>query len=847
MLDKDAYLKFLESKIDTGGNDAVVEFDFSQIHLSTFPHQRDAIMWALRQQCALIAMSFGLGKTQIETEIARLLVNGYTDRKFLLVCPLGVRHQFIEMDGPRLGVNWQYVYDDKELEESETPFCVTNYEAVRDGRIVPSKHNLIGVSLDEGSVMRSLGTKTVDVYLSAFKDVPYRFVATATPCPNNYREIIYYADFLGIMDHGQALTRWFKRNPNKAGDLQIHPQHEREFWLWVSTWALFLYRPSDMGYPDTGYELPPLNVYWHRIPVDHTRAFEYTDNRGQHKLLVDATGSVSQLAHEKRATLPDRVARMKEIIDAEPDEHWLLWHNLEDERRAIEMEIPKSISVFGSLALEEREQRVMDFSNGRIPILATKPELSGSGCNFQHFCHKNIFLGIDYKFEDFIQAIHRTDRFQQTESVDVHVIYAESEDLVAQALRRKWEQFDALVENMRQIIRDYGLDHKAIDENLRRKIGVTRMETISERFRAACNDSVLELPTLPDNSVGLELTSIPFGNHYEYTTQIEDMGHNQDNDTFFEQMDFLLPELLRVLKPGRVCAVHVKDRILYKHQTASGITEVDPFSDLTREAFQNHGFLYEGRRTIVTDVVRENNSTYRLGWSEMTEGDAAKMGSGLPEYMLLFRKRPTQQNTVRADEPVTKSKEDYTRGRWQITAHGFWQSNGNVIVPQEPEQQVGFLLDLLHAKEPYDFEAHVKRLEDLDEKGNLPSSYFCEPPESKSTWVWDDVTFMRCLNSSQSRRKEANHICPLPFDIVDRAINLYSNPGDVVLDPFAGLFTVPYRAIKLGRIGWGIELSPDYYRDGVYYCQQIEKEVLAPTLFDLMDGRVFAELNKVAG
>lgn len=739
------------------------------------------------------------------------------------------------MDGPRLGVNWQYVYDDDELARSPTPFCVTNYEAVRDGRITPNKHNLIGVSLDEGSVMRSLGTKTVDVYLSAFKDVPYRFVATATPCPNNYREIIYYADFLGIMDHGQALTRWFKRNPSKAGDLQIHPQHEREFWLWVSTWALFLYRPSDMGYDDTGYELPELRVTWHRIPVDHTRAFEYTDNRGQGKLLIDATGSVSQLAHEKRATLPDRIAKMSEIIGAEPDEHWLLWHNLEDERRAIEAGIPTSVSVFGSLDLEERERRVVDFSNGRIPILATKPELSGSGCNFQHHCHKNVFLGIDYKFEDFIQAIHRTHRFQQTEPVDVHVIYAESEDLVAQALRRKWEQFDSLVENMRQIIRDYGLDHKAIDENLKRKIGVTRMETISERFRAACNDCVLELPSLPDNSVGLIHTSIPFGNHYEYTTQIEDMGHNANNDTFFAQMDFLLPELLRVLKPGRVCAVHVKDRILYKHQTASGITEVDPFSDLTVTAFRNHGFLYEGRRTIVTDVVRENNSTYRLGWSEMTEGDAAKMGSGLPEYLLLFRKRPTQQNTVRADEPVVKSKENYTRGRWQITAHGFWQSDGDVLVPQEPEQQVKFLLDLLHAKEPYDFEAHVKRLEDLDAKGNLPSSYFCEPPESHSSWVWDDVTFMRCLNSSQSRRKEANHICPLPFDIVERVINLYSNPGDVVLDPFAGLFTVPYCAIKLGRVGWGIELSPEYYADGVYYCQQVEQEVLAPTLFDLMD------------
>lgn len=364
---------------------------------------------------------------------------------------------------------------------------------------------------------------------------------------------------------------------------------------------------------------------------------------------------------------------------------------------------------------------------------------------------------------------------------------------------------------MRGIIRRYGLDHRMKNEVLKRRIGVRRQEVNGEFWQAFNNDCVLEMENIAADSIGLIHTSIPFGNHYEYTVQYEDFGHNAGNDEFFEQMDYLIPQLYRTLKPGRVAAIHVKDRILYGHQTASGCMEVDPFSDLTVQAFRKHGFLYEGRRTIVTDVVRENNSTYRLGWTEMTR-DASKMGSGLPEYLLLFRKPPTHRDTARADEPVRKNKPDFSRGRWQIDAHSFWRSNGNIIVP-------------------YDYEMHVRELEQLDERGQLPSSYFARPPQSTSEAVWDDIVFMHCLNASQTRRKRQNHVCPLPLDIVNRTITLYSNPLDTVLDPFAGLFTVPYCAIKLGRKGIGIELNEEYFLDGIRYCKNAEYDATVPTLF----------------
>lgn len=823
------YQEWLKTKVDI-----VESTGFTvqphELHPSTFPHQTDAIIWAARLGHGLIAMSFGLGKTHIQVELARL-VHQRTGGKFLIVCPLGIKHQFSEEDGPRLGVNFEYVRTDAEIEAAKTPYLITNYERLRDGDITPANHDITGASLDEGSVLRSLGSKTYQVFLDLFDHLNYKWVCTATPSPNRYRELIYYANWLGIMDTGQALTRFFQRDVNKAGNLTLHPQHEKKFWLWVASWALFVYKPSDLGYSDEGYDLPKLNVTWHRLPVDQTRAWAQTDNRGQHRLFLDAAGGVKEASAEKRATIDARIEKMQEIMADNPRRHWLLWHDLEDERRAIEKTVPGSTSVYGSQALDLREQRILDFSHGKIPILATKPRIAGSGCNFQKFCYSNIFLGVGYKFQDFIQAVHRTHRFQQPKPVDIHIIYAESEDQVVNVLKTKWAQHDKLVAKMQGIVKRYGLVHQALNKELSRTFDLEPERVDGDLFTAINNDTVLECSEFEDNSIDLIHTSVPFGDHYEYTVNYQDFGHNHGDDNFWRQMDFLIPNWLRILKPGRICAVHVKDRVLYGHQTPHGFMEISPFSDECVFAMKKHGFMYEGRRTIVTDVVRENNSTYRLGWTEMTK-DATKMGCGLPEYLLLFRKPPSSPEDQRADEPVTKDKEDYTRGRWQIDAHSFWRSSGDT---------------LLTPAEAYDYEAHVGRLEAKDENGNLPATFFYEPPASNSDWVWDDISFMRVLNAEQRRKKLANHICPLPYDIVTRTIRLYSNEGDVVLDPFAGLFTVPVKAIELGRRAIGIELNYEYFDAGAKYCKQAEDKAKAPTLFDWLALQEEIEANNGHG
>lgn len=245
-----------------------------------------------------------------------------------------------------------------------------------------------------------------------------------------------------------------------------------------------------------------------------------------------------------------------------------------------------------------------------------------------------------------------------------------------------------------------------------------------------------------------------------------------------------------------------------------------------------------GMITVVTDVVRENNQTYRLGWSENCK-DGSKMGVGCPEYVLLFRKLPTDTSNAYADDPVVKSKEEYPRSQWQIDAHAFWKSSGNRLLTSDEfsAMDVDKARRYFRSEDSdniYDYKRHCDIAETMEQAGRLPSTFMAVNPVSNSDMVWDDVIRMRTLNTQQSRRRQQNHVCPLQLDIVERIINRYSNTGDVVFDPFGGIGTVPYQAIKMGRRGLSTELNTDYFRDSLRYLREVEESVTAPTLFDLI-------------
>jgi hypothetical protein len=301
-------------------------------------------------------------------------------------------------------------------------------------------------------------------------------------------------------------------------------------------------------------------------------------------------------------------------------------------------------------------------------------------------------------------------------------------------------------------------------------------------------------------------------------------------------MDYLTPELLRVLQPGRIAAIHVKDRINFGNVTGKGVPTVSPFHCEAIFHYIKHGFDYMGLITVVTDVVRENNQTYRLGWTEQCK-DGSKMGVGSPEYVIIMRKPQTDRTKAYADIPIVKDKSEYSRSRWQIDAHAFWRSSGDRQL--RVDEMASYPMETLtrvfkkHNMETlYDYEKHVELGEGLDAKGSLPAYFMALQPVSHHPDVWTDINRMLTLNSEQARRNVQLHICPLQFDIVDRIITRYSNKGDRVYDPFGGIGTVPLRALKLGRKGYGVELNNQSFVDAVGYLKAYDACKNIPTLFD---------------
>jgi DNA modification methylase len=857
------YADFLADKRPVAAASGI-ELPLEAINPALKPHTRAMVQWAARGGRRAVFASFGLHKTSTQIELLRALktrVGG----EALIVLPLGVRQEFTRDAGlyfaGDFAVSLRFIRSAEELAtcqaEGGEQIYLTNYETVRDGKLDPALFTI--ATLDEASCLRGFGgTKVFREFMRLFEAVPYRFVATATPSPNEYIELLAYAAFLGVMDVGQAKTRFFRRNSEKADELTLHPHKEREFWLWVSSWALFVSKPSDLGFSDDGYQLPALDVRWHEIPSDHASAGIERD--GQGKIFRDVAMGVVGAAREKRDSLSARVAKMMEIRAEDPAAHRILWHDLEAERKAIEAAIPSVRSVYGAQKLDLREQAIIAFSDGAFPELAAKPVIAGSGCNFQRHCAWAVFLGIGFKFNDFIQAIHRIQRFGQTRPVRIDLIHTEAERGVREELEAKWRRHEEQVAIMTSIIREYGLSRAAMAEEMTRAMGVERVVVTGEGYTLANNDCVDEMGRVPADSVDLIVTSIPFSTQYEYSPNYADFGHTDDNEHFWRQMNYLTPLLLRALKPGRNACIHVKDRIIPGGMTGLGFQTVYPFSDDTVAHFTGHGFAYLGRKTLVTDVVRENAQTYRLGWSEQCK-DGTRMGCGLPEYMLYFRKPPTDHSDGYADEPVRKLKraaqdggwtgEGYSRARWQLDAAAFTRTPGNRLLM--PQELVGLAADVAYRLWKrfnlgaiYDFEHHVAVAEARELVGQLPPDFALLPVHSWHDEVVTGGAQMRSLNTMQAARGAEKHLCPLPFDIVDREITQRSQPGELVLDPFGGLMTVPYRALLKGRRGYGVELSPTYFADGMKYCEAAAQQVAVPCLFDLLDAETAGDQREAA-
>ncbi len=841
------------------------------------PHQADIVKWAVNGGRRAIFARYGLGKSVMQLEILRLIVEhgperrgkfGTIDaRRGLIVAPLGVRFDIIADGRNLLDTEVRFIRSTAEVDPEWSGLYVTNYESVRDGKL--DVDLFVAVSLDEAAVLRSFGSETYQRFLPIFANVPFRFVATATPAPNRHKELIHYAGFLGIMDTGQALTRFFKRDSSKAGNLKIHPHKKREFMLWLNTWACFIQRPSDLGYADEGYALPPLEVLWEEVEVDLQS--DQVEKNGQGVLVRAGAKSAVESSREKRHTMDARVAKAMQIVDKHADSGFgqiILWCDLNDEQDALEAGLRdlglSYSSIRGAQSDEEVEEELRKWLVGETYALIGKPMMLGRGLNLQQ-CSEAVFVGVTHKYEQTVQAIHRIHRFGQMNACRVHLLYGESETDVKDNLLTKWQEDDALTDTMSEVIREFGLNATAVSSELARAMGMERDTFEGQDWRIALNDSVVEWRDhVEPESVGLIVTSIPFGGKYEYSPNYADFGHVDDNGQFWWQMDYLTPSLHKALMPGRILAVHVKDFPLYGSVTGTGVYTFDTMHAEAIAHYTSHGFDYFGMITVTTDVVRENNQTYRLSYSQMLQ-DHSRMGVGSPEYVLLFHKPQTNRSNGWADTPVTKmcavhlpmlkkkkprsqwgpcdpdqACADYSVGQWQIDAAAEWRTGGDRLlsVDELAVLEVGKRAKLFTAQSErtvYDYEAHVALADRLAAKNALPGTFASLVPGSWRGDVWTDVLRIDTLNSEQRRREVEAHICPFPLDIPRRLIAMYSNPGELVADPFSGLGSTVLEAVRQGRRGFGSELNPVSVADSVVYLTRHDNEANAPTLFDLID------------
>lgn len=442
------YETFLKNKVRLAESSGT-QFDESLINPALKPHNKLMVKWLINGGRRACFASFGLHKTVTQLEAIRIILLS-TGGRGLIICPLGVRQEFIKDSKNILGWEVPPKFIRRIEEADETGIYITNYETVRDGKLDPRLFEV--ASLDEASILRGFGgSKTFREFMRLFTGdagplgdrrgteyVKYRFVATATPSPNEYIELLAYADFLGIMDVSQAKTRFFKRDSTQADKLRLHKHKEEEFWLWVASWALFVTKPSDITgnvIDDIGYDLPPLDIRWHELPSDHSTAG--MEKHGQFRMFKNLAVGIQMSAKEKRESLTARLNKMLELRQENPDAHRIIWHDLEDERRAITKAIPSCAAVFGAQKLEDREDIISAFSIGDLAEIAGKPSMIGSGTNLQRFCSWAIYLGIGFKFNDFIQSIHRLLRFLQPGTVRIDLIYTEAEREIRKQLERK--------------------------------------------------------------------------------------------------------------------------------------------------------------------------------------------------------------------------------------------------------------------------------------------------------------------------------------------------------------------------------------------------------------------------
>ena len=727
------YDEFIDAKTKRAARSG---FEPKAMTAPLFPWQWHVTQWAIRTGRAAMFEDCGLGKTAQQLEWAHQVVT-HTNLPVLILTPLAVARQTAH-EGEKFGITATVIESPDEM--TGPAIYITNYEKIDHFDGV----EFSGVVLDESSILKNFTGKTRIKLTERFRDTPYRLCCTATPSPNDYTEIGQHADFLGVCTPMQMLSTFFINDTFNTGDWRVKKHAEKQFWEWVSTWAACISKPSDIGFDDEGYDLPPLNMQTKIVHVDHT-------NHSGEELFRNATLSATTMHKELRLTAEMRVAAVADMVNGS-DETWIVWCNTNDESDRLKDAITDAIEIRGSQTSKLKERLVDDFSEGRSRVIITKPSVTGYGLNWQH-CHNVAFVGLSYSFEDFYQALRRSYRFGQTKQVNAYIVQADTEGAILQNINRKIDQHKEMQVRMKQAAEAF---KNTQTKELTMKTDINT-ET-GQDWTLHHGDCVRVARTMEDNSVDLCVFSPPFADLFTYSDDLQDMGNCDDLADFQKHFDILIEELARVMVPGRECAVHCVDLLSTKWK--HGYIGFQDFSGEIIRAFWKHGFILHSRITIWKSPVVEMQRTKAHGLLHKTLcKDSAASRVGAPDYLLVFR-APGENPT-----PITKDRNEFPVEWWQEVASPVWMTvdQGNV----------------------------------LNKKG------------AKS-------------------HNDEKHICPLQLDVIERAVAMWSNPGETVYSPFTGIGSEGYQALEMDRKFVGSELKESYFNQA---CQNLKNAKAQMKLF----------------
>ena len=713
-----AYSKFLKNKqiiLDESG----MTVDKQALNPKLFEFQRDIVAWALRKGRAALFADCGTGKTIMQLEFAR-----HVPGKVLILAPLAVAQQ-TEREGAKFGI--EVFYSRKPIDKQIT---ITNYEMLE--HFHPAAY--AGVVLDESSILKSFDGKFRTLITESFSKTPFRLACTATPAPNDYMELGNHSEFLGALTRTEMLSTFFVHDGGDTSKWRLKRHAERDFWKWICCWAVMMRKPSDLGYSDEGFILPKL--IYQDVTID---AIKPTAGM----LFAMPASTLMERRQARAGSIEERAEEVAQIVRSKKKESCIIWCNLNREAEEVTKRIKGAVEIRGSDEREDKEMRMLAFSDGAISKLVTKASIAGHGLNWQH-CRNVIFMGLSDSYEDFYQAVRRCWRFGQKEEVHCYIVTSSNEGAVTENIKRKEKDAARMAEEM--VNNMHELNQKEVKGEDIRKRGEYKTKTEKGTgWEMRLGDCVERMREIKNNSLHYSIFSPPFASLYTYSASERDMGNCRTHTEFFDHFNFLVLELHRALMPGRLVSFHCMNLPTSKER--DGVIGITDFRGQLIRMFQDAGFIYHSEVCIWKDPVTAMQRTKALGLlHKQIKKDSCMSRQGIPDYLVTMRKRGDNP------ERVTHTNETFPVSVWQRYASPIWMD----INPSDTLQR-------------------------------------------------------------ESAREQADerHICPLQLQVIRRAMELWSNPIDLVLSPFAGIGSEGYVALEMGRRFLGIELKESYFKQAV--------------------------------